>query len=478
MALVRFVFSALYNESAEYLDHFVGNFLAHTDHQSHLYVNLSPKSKACEDQVLASRVTVFRGGFDRQAFGHTLLAGHMECFAKAVAELPEFEYLITVASNSLFFRCFDAPQVLYSLESSSRVSPTVPVADFPDGWYWDKMRTQTEPCKVLTSKWDITSLINGQIEGRIAQRSDWQLIDDVHSSLAPFWTNLQAPLEEVIPTSVIHTLGSGQTINICYNRFVEAKQTYRGGFVKCSDLVSSSLPDSVCMMKWFERSILSPETLQVVSIHGLELTNWLNSEPRDSRSGVEQELMLGSNYHSLLRIRPKINLISEASAVIPQASSFQLIAQRQIVDCVGQPCDRSSAFFFLEDTGVPLCLKTKMNDGSDLFVHCYFAGSSQKPESVTSPQLQAYLYFPIPSCSPLRIAVDASVHGIDPIEILNNLCLFDGLGFGLRQPFSSSVGFHEFSFEVLFDTSACVAAHIGFPVFLGSSLRLRMHQVI
>lgn len=475
--MARFVFSALYNESAAFLDHFVANFLAHTDHLSHLYVNLSRQSPAREDQINSSRVTVFRGGFDRQAFGHTLLAGHMESFARAVIDIPQFEYFMTVASNSLFFRSFDTPEVLRLLESSPRLTPAIPVANLPDRWYWSKLRSQVEACRTLTSDWNLQFLLDGQIEGRIASRGDWQLVHDVQASLVPCWSDFEAPLEEIIPPSVIHGLGSGHTINICYNRFVEAKKSYRGGFAQTSDLVASALPEHICIIKWFERSILSPQTMQVATDHGRDLTNWLTSEERQSRTGVEQELLLGSNYQSLLGIRSKANLVADGVGQIPASATFQLAAQRQVVDCDGNPTNRLSAFYFLEDTGLPLSFKTKSNADGDLFIHCYFNGSPQQAPSPSAHLKQAYFYFPIPTCAGLRLAVDASIHGVAPVDILNNLCLFDGRSFGLRQPFTSSVVFHEFCFEMFFDTDACVAAHIGFPVFLGSSLRLRLHHL-
>jgi hypothetical protein len=477
--MARFIFSALYNESAEFLDHFVANFLAHTDHLSHLYINLSRQSPAREDQISSSRVTVLRGCFDRKAFGHTLLAGHMECFKKATVDNPEFEYFTTVASNSLFFRPFDPSQVLRHLESSARVKAAIPLADLPERWYWPKLRSQSAACETLAADWKLQSLVDGQIEGRIAQRSDWQLVHDVQVSLFPQWSGLEAPLEEILPTTVIHGLGSGHTINVCYNRFLEAKTSYRGGFVKTSDLVAPTLPEHICLVKWFERTILSPETLQVVTDHGRDLTNWLTSESRDSRTGNEQELLLGCNYQNLLSIRTKNNLVVDGTGKLPQASAFQLTSQRQVVDCDGSPSNRSSSFFFLEDTNVPLSLKTKTNLDGDLFIHCYFNGSPQQAAPHSAAHLkQAYFYFPIPTKAALRLAVEASIHGVEPNDILNNLCLFDGLGFGLRQPITSSVIFHEFSFEMFFDTDACVSAHLGFPIFLGSSLRLRIFNVI
>ncbi|MFZ4565796.1 MAG: hypothetical protein ACOYMY_04970 [Prochlorococcaceae cyanobacterium] len=457
----------------------MANFLAYTDQLSHLYVNLGCKSPAREDQISSSRVTVFRGGFERKAFGHTLLAGHMECFERATLDNPEFEYFTTVASNSLFFRFFDISEVLSRLESSTRRKPSVPLANLPDRWYWPKLRSQGTACETLAAKWKLELLVDGQIEGRVAHRSDWQLVKDVQASLVSNWSALEAPLEEILPPTVIHALGSGHTLNVCHNRFVEAKASYRGGFVKTADLVAPSLPDHICMIKWFERSILSPETLQVVTDHGRDLTSWLAAESRDSRTGIEQELLLGCNYQNLLSVRTKTNLVQNGSLKLPQSSTFQLISKRQVVDCDGSPSSRSSAFFFLEDTDVPLSFKLKTSAEGDLFVHCYFNGSPQQALPHPTAHLkQAYLYLPIPTSAALRLAVDASIHGVEPREILNNLCLFDGRSFGLRQPMTSSVVFHEFCFEVLFDTDACVTAHLGFPIFLGSSLRLRIFNVI
>jgi len=477
--MVRFVFSALYNESAEYLDFFVDNFLAHTDHLCHLYVNLSLQSPASEQQIDSARVTVFRGGFERQAFGPTLLAGHFEAFVRACSEIADFEYFSTIASNSLFFRQFDSPAVLQELSLRPRHTPTQAIHDLPNKWYWPHLRSESSACEALAHKWNLQALTDGQIEGRFASRDDWQIVRDVHESLMPHWQSLQAPLEEILPPTVICVLGSGKTINICYNRFAEIKEAYRGGFATAQDLSAPHYPQHICLLKWFERSSLNPETMQVATEYGRELTRWLTQEPPDSRIRLEQELLLGHNYHALLQCRTYNSLVGDADATetAPVVTSFQLEAKRQVVDPQGLITNRSGAFFFLEDTGLALTIKTKTTDQNELFLHCYFNGS---PVELTSQQnilKQAYFYLPIPSRSALRLLLQGSVHGVQPSAIIQHLCLFDGRGFGLRPPVAPTIIFHEFTCELYLDTSAAQMAHLGIPLYLGMSLRLRLHDI-
>ncbi len=136
-----FVFSVLYNESYEFFQMLVWNFLHFTDSDSALIVNLGKSTEIPDELEIGERVHIIRGE-QRAAWGHTLLNGHIESFRYAELIFPNFGWFVPIASNSLFFRRFEPDlaraRLVESIQEDTYRCTTW--KELPNEWHWPKLR--------------------------------------------------------------------------------------------------------------------------------------------------------------------------------------------------------------------------------------------------------------------------------------------------------------------------------------------------
>ncbi|SDB49621.1 hypothetical protein [Belnapia rosea] len=267
----RVVFSQLYNESDAFLRPCIEGFLAQTGPEAVLVLNL-PMGRVVDPAMhgISSRVFLINGKVQRHPFGHTLLGGHLECFAFARERLGVFGHFCTLASNSLLVRRFDLAATLASLAESRHEAP-FDIEALPEFWHWAKMRQTPELLAALRRDWGITRCIGQQIEGLFATRKDWEELaartDDVARFGAAMRPELPLPLEEILPGTCFTHFGSGHFTWICHvfwDRLGPAQSM--NGNVGPADVLGMAerFPPHICALKWFERSPAAVETAAVL----------------------------------------------------------------------------------------------------------------------------------------------------------------------------------------------------------------------
>ena len=272
---VRVVFSALYNESDEFLEAFVSNFLLFTGAEALLVVNL-PRGRtiACPSAAASGRVHVINGAIERAALGHTLLAGHIESLRFATGLLGAFDHFCPMASNSLFVRRFDLATTEHSLAVKTPLySVAAKLDDLPDVWWWRVLGEDGRFAPFIRSQWGLDTACSYQIEGNFASREDWmevgRRLDEMlrypHMGSPP----LPYPVEEVLPAIVFKYFRSGRHVGICHSYWDRGPS----GPVTIPDIVEHlwTMPPEICMAKWFVRSVANPAAAAVSTGWGARL---------------------------------------------------------------------------------------------------------------------------------------------------------------------------------------------------------------
>ena len=249
------VFSALFNESDAFLATFVRNFLNNTADGAFLVINLpAGRQIACREAEDSERVVMFSGQVQRRKFGHTLLTGHLESFEHASRTLGGFDFFCPLASNSLFARPFNLPAALERLKVKP-VTTSNDLDDLMEVWWWVKVKRNPRFIAFLKRVWGLTHVSQNQIEGLFAARSDWAVMHErlpqvleLGGTIEP---EMEFPMEEILPATLIKQFGSGHFAYICH---IFWTRSYQGKVVLADILDMPSLfPDEICILKWFER---------------------------------------------------------------------------------------------------------------------------------------------------------------------------------------------------------------------------------
>lgn len=473
----RFVFSTLYNESAEYLEFFVQNFLNFTGNESVLFVNVSQSSPALIDRDFGPRVHLLRGKISRAAWGATLLAGHMECFGAASEAYSDFEWFITMASNSLFFRPFNPELVVEAVGAAVRSEKAaVDWDNLPDNWHWPKMRKHRAVGEVLQQRWKIAGLDGGQIEGRIARRSDWSILDAIQADIFNEWIGLDAPLEEILPVTVFNALGSGLSCNICRVHWGRPEQN-GGRFTQIWELMDpASLPPQFCMMKWFQRDTLCPETLAVCTPLGRDLLTALQSAAAEPLRRLEIETLLRGIISGFERLQPPIPLaISGLPAGGPVFQLGMIAANRQICALDGGSMLPGQSYLYFESSGAMLSLNIAVEAENRLALRCDLIAvpdAGPMPE----PSLQCYIYLAMPTERSVRLRLQGKLSGIAPDQFLSRITWHSGGRYPVQKPLFQTVSAADFTADYMCPQSVG-QSHIGLPVYAGQNMVVSLSEV-
>lgn len=357
----RVVFSVLYNESAEFLGRLVANFLAHTGPESVLVLNL-PATAPLPALPPGGRVFAMHGGIARQKLGHTLLAGHLEAFGFAQAQIGAFGHFCPLASNSLMVRRFDRAAALHLL-SETRPVPQIDLADPPAEWWWPFIRRNPRVIRCLAEAWGITRSLGSQIEGLFATQADWGLLharfEDVLALGGLMEPGQFFPLEEVLPVAVFLNHGSGRYINICHVHWTRPD----GGKVTIADLLdlAAGYPPHICAMKWFDRSADAPPTAAVTEGWSLGLRAALDTVNPNQRLGIR---LILEQFVAALRAREGFTSFGAAwggpgFTFGPEAPAAR--GGRLAIPTGAVPAE--AAYLYLVETGGPLVVTLQVAEG-------------------------------------------------------------------------------------------------------------------
>ena len=409
----RIVFSALYNESDEFLHAYLANFLHYTGAESVLLVNFPP-GRALPVVVANERVVLFNGETRRFKFGHTLLVGHLESYGLAQQRFERFDYFCPVASNSLFVRSFDPAAAIRQLRAGHKVPTDLDITydigldidRLPDNWHWPKIGSNPPLMTFLKERWNIERLSQNQIEGLMASSADWELL---HARLPDFPSmgSLVAregsaflPLEEILPSTFFLGFGSGCYVNICHvfwNRFNHTGS----GRVTADDLLAfRHHPAHLCMMKWFERDAAAVETAAVTQPWSQSALNGY-AAAAGVRDRLAQRFLLQSLAGSL-RVRETVRPFAGCWRSSPDETfkpfSFHddsLVSMRQIIHLPTRHAgsdDQSDAILYMENTHHQLKVDVQVEHASATRLRIDCASSDAGTEQAPASALEGYLY--------------------------------------------------------------------------------------
>lgn len=389
------VFSCLYNENTNFLKPLISNFLAFTDNKCILIINLGKHYKSTPEMPMETdRVFFHNGETTREKVGPTLLSGHIENIDFLEKHAISFEYFCPIASNSLFFRSFKRIETIEKLHKQKRrKASTINLQSLPEKWHWPKFTNKENALQHLKNNWDIEYLHNNQIEGYLASKKDWQQVKLVHDNSIHTWNELKAPLEEVLPSTVIHTIGSGQTLTIAKVNFGR-KESEGGQFVKFNDIFQNTSEEHICIWKWFQRDISNHETFMVCNPAGQAI---LKSIQDERVTLMELEILQSAIRHNIknaLQNHIEKNLISanfEANSTIFEES---ILANRKKIQLHNNKSSENS-FVLLENTNENLFISIRTTSDR-LEITCKTANN-------TSKQIQGFIYIPIADSSRFEI---------------------------------------------------------------------------
>jgi len=291
-------FSFLFNEEPEFLTSLVWNVRYFVGPRHVIFINIAPRNFAKYERVAAENETVadahvFEGRVDRRKWGSTLLAGHLETLGRISSVAAQVTHFCPMASNSLFFRPLDLvginrglisirqgqsnlrgdpPADKHIVAGSSEVDITadawrwptsvsdcavpVHVDKMPDIWHWPSVRREKELVNAL-KRIGLTDLYARQIEGLLARREDWERVAKRVEPVLGLGRECAAPLEEVLPFSVLAQEGSRRITSICNNFWARADPNPFGfyeGRVRTSDLLEDKWQGTpISAFKWFAR---------------------------------------------------------------------------------------------------------------------------------------------------------------------------------------------------------------------------------
>jgi hypothetical protein len=414
--MTKTIFSALFNESAEYFNVFIENFMHYTDQETILIVNLGCEADVAINCDYGLRVHIVRGSVRRAKWGATLLAGHMENFREAEQVFPDFRWFITMASNSLFFHPFDMELALDALLESKAQCPDVQWDSLPNHWHWPRLTDFYTAAQYLFKRLGTSGLWNGQIEGRLASRKDWALVADVSAESSGCWNGLEAPLEELLPVTVISAIGSGQTISICHVKWEPPEER----IVRIEDLINPiNEANYVCLMKWFRRDPRALETLIVGAPLGRSLLRTLQETEPTSQKADNIEWLLRGFLSKLEARQVWVPFqLSTKPGDFPWGPPLELTANEPTLCTLnGGPPVEDEPYIFISSLGLWLKISLNLVAQGRVIIKCTARPVSK--ETTVPKTLLGYLFFPTPMARRLRLF--GIVHGVTAADMIQEI---------------------------------------------------------
>lgn len=409
------ILASLFNESDKFLEQYLDNFLAYTPRNVCLILNMPP-GRAIPEHLkdLHPRIHLFNGEIKREKWGHTLLLGYIESIKQARHVFPNFNYFTTMSSNSLLVRNMDIAAAIAQLPLASRV-PVASERSYERDqnidvlkptqhgtWMWHHYRNSEGLGQYLFDKLQIEKLSITQIEGLFARREDWELILECRDIIAGFdefisYDNFMA-LEELLPTSVFNTFGSGQYTHICRVLWSGTRQ------VTLDDLLDMApcLPAHFCSLKWFDRDTTAQPTTAVTTQWGRYLLEM--GQGTNNSLARFQETTLAQTFLARARQAERFGPLTNRWWNQTQHALNGLHWSARDLPCVRQlidldiphlkPTHTSPAFLFMEATGLLLSISISIHETTDnktrLRVSC--SATTQEGTPISGIHLQAYLY--------------------------------------------------------------------------------------
>jgi len=405
----KVVFSALYNESDEFLPHFIKNFLNFTGADEILLINVNPGRLIPLPLIHESgRIFLFNGSISRHRLGHTLLMGHIESFDYALNNIGNFDFFCPIASNSLFFRKFNFPDVFsdYSLPKNNGY---VSIDNLPDSWWYNNVKKCDDFMHFLKNEMFLDNLSGWQIEGFFSSKDNWAAIhknqSNITRSAALVPPDLNFPFEEILPRSIILKFGTSQMSSICHNFWAREGTLY--GNVTISDILWPNVPDRICLMKWFERSFNNLMTFAVIDEWAIDTVEKIRMSIQLKKS---PELIRTLSFFDSLQnsIRGHLSFIPFTQAWPGITDGFSCAIKQDAISIdrkilqfntgCHSTSGSSSAYLYFEASRdvVDIDVKLSYNANSVLEVSCARI-NAQSTDVAVSPALEGYVYI-----SPLR----------------------------------------------------------------------------
>lgn len=410
----RVVLSTLFNESDDYLARYIDNFLACTPDTVSLVINFPQNRQIPGNHCASPRVHIFNGQVKREKWGHTLLLGHIEAFEEACAIFPDFRYFATMASNGLMVRQLDVAAALMQLplacdvpvacerayELDQDIDPIEPT--YHGTWMWHHLRNSEGFGAYIKSDLKLERVSVTQIEGLFARRADWALLQERRAAIAGLeqffsFENFMA-IEELLPTSIFNSFGTGEYTHICRVLWSGTRQ------VTIDDLLHMAprMPAHQCALKWFDRAPSAQPTLAVTTEWGRALTQ-MATNPTSSLAQFQKTTLttrLVEEMHRTEIFGPLTHAwwnSDETARTGFRWSIRDLPCDRQHV-ALGVPHLIPSrvdpAYLFMEATGhlVSIALAMHENESGSTSLRISCSATTPAGAPVSGVHLQGYLY--------------------------------------------------------------------------------------
>lgn len=466
-------YSVLFNETCDYLERYINNFLMFTDENCFLFVNISKNLIIDIDNFVDSnRVILFFGDIERDKSGNTLLLGHLESVRYASNYNAEFKYFCTLASNSLFIRNFSLGCVINQLNQKHQMPVSVErnyvndldvrFGDIPDNstWMWSHIANLDGLHEHLHNKMGLDSLSVTQIEGLFAEFSEWLLVERYFheiQAIGPFLKGaLWTAFEECIPISIFRKHGKSEFTNICYMMWDGYRTASTSDVIKYSQF----LPEHLFILKWFERDNKNPATKMVTTKWGyyflslLSLTSNLNNN---------ENFEIESNFKNISK-----KYFSKKSII---TENFSFSMKDKIINRENINIERN----FLESPlEVGFILLEDKNFTADIVfqsINENIIVSSISKNTEKKDQLIGYIYLNSHSyCPTFQILLDGNFD-----LLTKNIVTYDGYDFIKTSPiFYNTNGKFEYHFSRLYRENSS-NFYVGIPIFLNRSFSIQVN---
>jgi len=493
----RTIFSVLYSESNDYLSRLIDNFLGYTDTDSFLVVNLPPYRKIeLPHRLQSERIFVINGDIPREKWGHTLLIGHLESFQFATQTIGDFGYFCTLASNSLFVRKYDKAAtvallekdgVQYVINQESRKAEPVFLDNLPPTWHWFNLNLNSEVKNFIQEKWGLSQFYSNQIEGLLANRSDWETLHSRKNEIIEVGQMIRQdatlPMEEILPLTFFMNFGSGKCIHICYMFW---NRNFNGeGLVSTRDLIDldNQFLSHISVLKWFRRSPAAAETYLVTQDWCRLLLSRLNQSRRsDSHTDLLMQRLILERIANDLRSK---EIFVPIASAWPQADNVtdtkiellqqNLTALRQLIPLGALSQKRDfpfEAYLLMEDTRHTLNMNIHIERSGETRVHIDCSSILPDKNNSTEESLEGYIYLsPLIESSRFIFRLRVLSQEISGPRIASRIVIFYAEHYSIIPP-AQQTDFSSYS-EYYYDFSGTdKGGHIwfGMPIYAGAKV--------
>lgn len=270
MTISPIVFSTLFNESKDFLEILIKNFLIFSNEEDFFVINIGTSDLDIHVDLSSERIHFVKSNVERKKWGATLLNGHVENFQFSKTLFQDQDFLFcTTASNSLFIKRYEKSRIIESLVDSAGKLQGVSLGEI-GGWWWERIKKSDSVCSLLNNK----SLVSSQIEGLLTYSENWDEISNLMPRLISASEGITDsevfPMEEFIPSTIIANSKKNNLIHVCkvmWERFqsghhlIEINEIYSEFDAFPDQKYINIAPETIFMCKWFMRTSHSLPTV-------------------------------------------------------------------------------------------------------------------------------------------------------------------------------------------------------------------------